>query len=362
MNIDESDSFCFNKKHLSSFNNSVKNKILNYYQSMKSKEQQNEYLKSVVIPKMLIQKIGTIAPRTSNFEYFAQFCDENNQNLIVRKKICKTAFLMLHRIKESRLRKKIYRNRSDSEDKRGKHNSHYKIPLEVEEDIREFIENYPSRESHYSPSVKTGRKYIESTKNISILFDEFIEKFYEYKNYINYHFFYHIFKSCNVGFGFPRSDLCCVCEEFNVKIKSAENEKSDSIENELRVKLNEHQFEANIFYELQNYYKNLAKSDKNFAVLSMDYEKNFFLPITKVSVEYYSRQLSIHNFGIHDMGEGKANMFMYSENFSMKGPNETISILNFYLSNKINQNIKKICIFSDNCFAQMKNRYLWLFL
>jgi hypothetical protein len=40
----------------------VKNKILNY-QSMKSKEQQNQYLKSVLIPKNLIQKTGTIAPR-----------------------------------------------------------------------------------------------------------------------------------------------------------------------------------------------------------------------------------------------------------------------------------------------------------
>jgi hypothetical protein len=46
--------------------------------------------------------------------------------------------------------------------------------------------------------------------------------------------------------------------------------KNDSIENALRVKLNEHQFKANIFYELQNYYKNLAKSDKNFAILSLD--------------------------------------------------------------------------------------------
>jgi hypothetical protein len=102
---------------------------------MKSKEQQNEYLKSVVIPQNLKQKRGTIAPRTTNFKYFAQFCDENSQNLISRKKVCKTAFLMLHRIKESRLRKKICRNHSDSEDKRRKHNSHYKIPLEVEEDI-----------------------------------------------------------------------------------------------------------------------------------------------------------------------------------------------------------------------------------
>jgi hypothetical protein len=43
-------------------------------------------------------------------------------------------------------------------------NLHYKIPLEVELDIREFIENCPSRESHYSSTVKTGRKYIELIK------------------------------------------------------------------------------------------------------------------------------------------------------------------------------------------------------
>ncbi len=44
-----------------------------------------------------------------------------------------------------------------------------KIPLEVELDIRQFIQNYPSRESYYSPSVKMGRKYIESDKNIKTL-------------------------------------------------------------------------------------------------------------------------------------------------------------------------------------------------
>ncbi len=84
---------------------------------------------------------------------------------LLSEKNCSTAFLIIQNIKYSRLRKKIYNN---SEDKRGKRNSNYQIPLEVEQNIREFIENYPFRESHHSSSVKTGRKYIESEKNISI--------------------------------------------------------------------------------------------------------------------------------------------------------------------------------------------------
>jgi hypothetical protein len=40
----------------------------------------------------------------------------------------------------------------------------------------------------------------------------------------NYQFFHRIFKQCNVGFGFPRADICGACEEFNVKIKSTQNE------------------------------------------------------------------------------------------------------------------------------------------
>jgi hypothetical protein len=357
-----SDYICCSKKCFLNINNSVKTEILNYFNSMKSNDQKNEYLKSIVIPQSFIVRIGTIQPRISNFEYYAQFSDMNNPNLTVRKKVCVSAFLKLHNIKYSRLRTKILKNRGETEDKRGKHDSQYnKIPLEVEIDIREFIENYPSQESHYSPTVKTGRKYIESNKNISILYREFIEMYTEYDDYVHYQFFYHIFKDCNVGFGVPRSDICGTCEEFNVKIKSAIVEKSDLLENELKTSLNKHQIEADFFYKLQNELKSLAKSDPRVAVISMDYEKNFFVPVTKVSTEYYSRQLSIHNFGIHNMGEEKAVMFMYSENFALKGPNETISILNYYLQTKIGSNVKKIYIFSDNCFAQMKSRYLWLF-
>jgi hypothetical protein len=61
------------------------------------------------------------------------------------------------------------------------------------------------------------------------------------------------------------------------------------------------------------------------------------------------------------MKNGSATMFMYSEIFSGKGPNETISFLNYYFSEKFERSVKKIFIFSDNCFAQMKSRYLWFY-
>ncbi len=87
----------------------------------------------------------------------------------------------------------------------------------------------------------------------------------------------------------------------------------------------------NLKLKLQSYYKNLAKRDSSVKVISMDYEKNFFLPITKVCPEYYSRQLSIHNFGIHDMGEEKALMFMFSENFAQKGKRNNFDIKLLYI-------------------------------
>jgi hypothetical protein len=356
--IESTNSVCCKKKCISNLTNSEKSEVLRYFNSIKSVNQQNEYLKACINPNCLNQTKGKT---NGNFEYTIRINNNEHQFNVIRK-VCTQAFLKLHEIKYSRLRTKILKNRDQSEDMRGIHNSHInKIPLEVELDIREFIENYESRESHYSPSVATGRKYIESDKNISMLYREFIEKYTEYDGFVNYQFFYYIFKDSNIGFGFPRSDLCNTCEELNVKLKSISIQNNNVLEIQLKDELNKHQIEANIFYKLQKDMKSLAKSDKTLTVISMDYEKNFFVPITKVNIEYYSRQLSIHNFGIHNMSSEKATMFMYSENYAMKGPNETISFLNYYIKNKIDKKVKKLYIFSDNCFAQMKCRYLWLY-
>ncbi len=161
-----------------------------------------------------------------------------------------------------------------------------KIPLEEQLDIREFIQNYPSRESHYSSSVKTRRKYIESDKNIKTLFREFFDKYTEYEDYVKYQYFLHIFKDCNVGFGSPRSDICCTCEEYNRKIKASEVKKKFIRGKTSQKFLDKHQKEANSFYKLQHEIKTTAKNNPEISVICIDYEKNFFTPVTKVSIEY----------------------------------------------------------------------------
>jgi hypothetical protein len=144
---------------------------------------------------------------------------------------------------------------------------------------------------------------------------------------------------------------------FNVQIKSSKSENEIiSLKNQFKA----HQTEAEMFYKIQKEIKSSAINDNTVCAISIDFEKNLPLPITKVSYEYYLRQLWIHNFCIHDMKSGKADMFPSFENFAAKGPNETISCLDFYIRNRIS-GIKKLFIFSDNCFAQNKNRYIWIY-
>jgi hypothetical protein len=178
--------------------------------------------------------------------------------------------------------------------------------------------------------VRTGRKYLGPDKNLTSIHKEFLDKYQEYNNYVSYSFFCHIFKDCNVGFGYPRADICCLCE---VSSKILGLKKSQNL---VETKLKEHQNEANFFYDLQNKLKASQLNNSKIEIICNDYEKNFYLPVTNVSIEYYSRQLSVHNFSVNNMKTGKAFTYMYSENFALKGPNQTISFIHHYMK----QNIK----------------------
>ncbi len=79
----------------------------------------------------------------------------------------------------------------------------------------------------------------------------------------------------------------------------------------------------------------MAKYNTKIAAISLDYEKNLLTPVTKVSSEYYMRQLWLHNFCIHNMTNEKTEMFVYSEHFAGKGANEVISCLDFYIKKLI---------------------------
>jgi len=176
-----------------------------------------------------------------------------------------------------------------TEDLRGKHNSHInKIPLEVVLDITEFIENYLSRESHYCSSVKTGRKYIDSDKNVAVLHREFIDIFQEYDNYVKYQFFNHVFKQCNVGFGLPRADICCFCEELDIKIKAMKSDDQPLEIETLEKCLKKHQNEANFFYKLQDNIKTSTKMIYFYTFLKSHSTKFSNLKPFHDGIDYFS--------------------------------------------------------------------------
>ena len=117
-----------------------------------------------------------------------------------------------------------------------------------------------------------------------------------------------------------------------------------------------------LFFTQMKASRALAKRYPNDTiVICFDYQKNLPLPLTNTGKEYYMRQLWMHNLGIHNLGTNEATMFVYSEHFVHKGPNEVISCLKWFFDNKVSKSVKIVHVFMDNCFAQCKNKFLLSF-
>jgi hypothetical protein len=141
-------------------------------------------------------------------------------------------------------------------------------------------------------------------------------------------------------------DTCAECEIFNVKIKSYSLENNSEEILSVKQELIKHQSEADKFYQIIKDIKNFVKINRSVCATVLDYKKNLPLPVTNVSCEYYIRLLWIHNFCIHTMRTESAEMFLYSEHFAGKGPNEVISFLKFYIE-KLETNITSLYVFCD---------------
>jgi hypothetical protein len=103
------------------------------------------------------------------------------------------------------------------------------------------------------------------------------------------------------------------------------------------------------------------KTHETQAVICYDFQKNLPMPVTNVSVEYYLRKFYCYNFGIRDLKTNNVSMFLYPQNFGKKGSNEVISFIDFYINQVLDSKVKVLHIFSDNCFSQNKNKFLWAY-
>ena len=155
----------------------------------------------------------------------------------------------------------------------------------------------------------------------------------------------------NLSFGNPRSDICGTCKQLVHQIKSSLNTEEKEAEHELHLR------KAAVFQDALK-----EKADDRVLKICFDFQKNLALPITNLGEEYYKRQLYIYNLGMHNLSNGSATMYLYSETFGRKTANEVISSLQHFIEHHKEENHSRLELFADNCFAQNKNKILWGYL
>lgn len=334
----------------------VRDAVYEKYHALSGSEK-TLFLRGCVKPKEAKRRSGSgLRAERSVFKYSV----EANG---VTYEICQNAFLCVLNIKRSKLRTKITNitgRDGPFDETRGRHlNRAHRIDSEAIKSVIQFVEDLPSRESHYSRETQKVRKYLAPDLSISELHRMFLDRFPQHS--LSYSTFKNVVKgSCNVRFGSVRSDICETCEKLHVSLAAAKRKSETEAIKFLEQEKESHITQSESFYEKLKSCK--ASPDPDTWAICMDFEKNLPLPVTNVGPEYYKRQLWLHNFGIIDVVSGEATMFVYSEHFGAKGPNEVISMLDHHIASRKPPESSKLHIFCDNCFSQNKNMFLFVYL
>ena len=163
-------------------------------------------------------------------------------------KVCQKAFCDVFGFGPKRLqvlRQKIKASVTSVEpDKRGKHGNQPRVNEDLRQLVKDHIQSFPARSSHYSRADNHGRLYLSADLSIVRLYRNFLEKHdSEYvkleeenlrlkmlhkpllklrKPLVSQHFYHDIFvNDYNIHFGYPRTDTCSTCDSLRIKISEA---------------------------------------------------------------------------------------------------------------------------------------------
>ena len=140
--------------------------IFQSFNSLKDHESQSIYLCGCVnlkSDKEIRRRPRSDAPKSTGRQSFSYMVTSEEKSV----KICQVAFLGLHGIKVSRLKRKVLNFGEDISDNRGKHGNHSKIDEDIKNCVREHIIKFPARESYYSRSKNQHKKYLDASLTIA---------------------------------------------------------------------------------------------------------------------------------------------------------------------------------------------------
>lgn len=274
--------------------------------------------------------------------------------------VCKKAFLSLHDITPARLRRlqsSLCEDLKSPLDRRGQHeNRPNAVPQEVENLIKLHIRSFKPRQSHYSLRQNPNRYYLDETLNVRRMYKMFLE---EYRLHVSYKVYWSIFHGkFNIKFGLPRTDTCSICDSLRQKEAAEENE---DLKRSLTTEKEIHLRKAAAFYDLKKSWTAKAK-DGQAMVVCFDFMQNLPLPHIRDNLAFRCRQLWYYVFGIHNLADNRASMYVYTEDIAKKGQNEVTSMLFDYFARVLDITSPNLVIFSDGCPGQNKNYVMVHFL
>lgn len=276
--------------------------------------------------------------------------------------VCKKAFLSLHAISNSRLQRlnTLLKAGKTPVDLRGKHNNRpHVLPPEYIAKIKEHIESFPCKTSHYSNSKIVH--YLDAKLSVKSMYELFTKKWPDLSNKVKYEYYLKYFnENYSLRFGRPQIDVCSECERLGTKLKDPHL--NDNAKRVNAAELLIHKRRAKKFYtQIQNVTKMCAERD-DVCGITFDFMQNLPLPDIPVQEIFYYRQLWVYAFQIHNLKDNTGHFYTYHEGQAYKGPDEVCSFLLHYILNKISPDITELHIFSDGCPGQNRNHTVVRFL
>lgn len=284
----------------------------------------------------------------SSFKYFAM---KGNTKV----EVCRKAFMSLHSISNKALQRLTgLVNKGELPiDKRGFHGNHPRKSDETLLKIKDHIESYPKKVSHYSSRTVS---YLDATLTVKKIYEMFIAKHPDLQNEVKYEYFLNIYKQdYGYRFGRPQVDVCSQCEDLNTKMKSSLNHNAKLA---AAADMLVHKRRANKFYKKMQIMSTVCESKKDAMAISFDFMQNVPLPALPVQEMFYLRKLWLNVFSVHNFATNEAVFYTYHEGSGKKGPNEVCTMILDYINTKVPPEVKELYVFSDACGGQNRNHTL----
>ena len=235
---------------------------------------------------------------------------------------------------------------------RGRRQPHNKTPVKAAEGVKAHIRSFPTMPSHYTRK-DTQREYLPSDLNIKKMHELYSEEcLKEGKEPVTSRMYRKIFnENFNLSFHVPKKDQCSTCTVY--RNKEAEGSLTEAEEESYQ----QHLRRKERARKEKESDKEEAMRDPSKHVVTVDLQAVLQAPCGLVSQLYYKRKLSVYNFTVYSLGDGKGTCFIWDETEGKRGSSEIATCILMYLRS-LPRTVTDVTIYSDCCGGQNRNRNL----